>query len=32
MDETLALQVGHTLRDLNGEVPDHVDGYVSALL
>jgi hypothetical protein len=31
MDEALALQVGHALRDLDGELPDHVDGDVSAL-
>ena len=31
MDEALALQVGHALGDLDGELPDHVDGNVSAL-
>jgi hypothetical protein len=31
VDEPLALQVGHALGDLDGEVPNHVDGHVGAL-
>ena len=31
VNEPLAFQVGHALGDLDGEVPDHVDGHMRAL-